>query len=224
MKTPSHQRLHLIFASLRWRLHWLSVALVAIGTTLVPVDALAYSEYQVHIAKTSKRTVNCAYCHAHPDGPEGTAHGQIGSLTPDQIKKLQEARSAFEPGRKVDNPLLNPFGNHLIEALGKKEFLEMRITPGQLVEKLDPQSDMDQDGIADVQEIRDGTHPLLKSDGHPWLLFRHNFQKDFGQIAVTLIATIAGLYGLRHLLRGFAIVARAEHRDEDENGAEDHPR
>jgi hypothetical protein len=186
---------------------------------LVPIaESWSYTEYQVHIAKTSKRNVNCAYCHAHSDGPEGTAYGQIGSLTPEQIRKLQEARSAFEPGRKVENPLLNPFGNYLIESLGKKKFLELRLTPGRLPEVLDPKSDLDRDGIVNVQEIRDGTHPLIASDGKPWLLFRHNFEANFGQIVLTIIGTLAGLYGLRHLLKGFAVAANATSGDESDNG------
>ncbi len=170
---------------------------------LWPVAVLAYPEFQANIAKRSGRAVNCALCHNHADGPEGAAYGQIGSLTPEQIKQLQAARAAFEPGNHAENPLLNPFGNYLIQTLGKKKVLEMRRSPAGLPAALDQQHDFDQDGIPDAQELRDGTHPLIKTDGRPWLLFRHNFRANFGQILLTAAGTLAGLYGLKHLLHGF---------------------
>lgn len=182
--------------------------------------ARAYPEFQREIARKSGRAINCAMCHGHPDGPEGAAFGQIGSLTPDQIKSLQVARAAFAPGQTVDNPLLNAFGNHIIKDLGKKKFLVLRVTPDRLADALDPKSDLDRDGIPDAQELRDGTHPLLKSDGRPWLLFRHNFQRNRNQIVLTALATLADLYGLKHLLQGFAI-AQGSDSAEEEFGGED---
>ncbi len=202
-------------------LHGTHAPLLAAVLVLASLSAAsAYPEFQRAIARKSGRAINCAMCHNHPDGPEGAAFGQIGSLTPEQIKKLQEARAAFLPGRNVENPLLNAFGNHIIKDIGKKKFLELRLTPDRLADALDPKSDLDHDGIPDAQELRDGTHPLLKSDGRPWLLFRHNFQKNRGQIILTVLATLAGLYGLKHLLQGFAIAqgsdsARKEFWSED---------
>lgn len=181
---------------------------------LWPLSLLAYPEFQVDIVKRSGRTVNCAFCHNHADGPEGAAFGQIGSLTPEQIKQLQAARAAFEPGNRAENPLLNAFGNYLIRTLGKKKVLEMRRAPAGLAGALDQRHDFDRDGIPDAQELRDGTHPLIKTDGRPWLLFRNNLRANLGQILLTAAGTLAGLYGLKHLLHGFSTAT--ETRSEEE--------
>lgn len=176
----------------------------------------AYPEFQKQIAQSSGRTVNCALCHAHSDGPEGTAPGQIGHLTPDGQAELGRARAAFNPGGGVKSPILNAFGNHLINSLGKKQFLELRVTPAELPNRLPADSDLDQDGITDVVELRTGTHPLMKSDGLPWLLFKANFSNNLGQILLMLAATVLGLWGLRHLLQGFDTATRASDGDESE--------
>ncbi len=182
---------------------------------MATLSAQAYPEFQQHIVKTARRPVNCALCHTHADGPEGTAPGQIGHLTQAEQAELVRARGAFEPGQKVNSPILNGFGNHIINALGKKRFLETRLAPAQLAEALPKDSDLDHDGIPDAQEYVAGTHPLLESDGNPWLLFRANFARNSTQILLTLAATIVGLWGLGHLLRGFAAAVHVENEQEE---------
>ena len=173
----------------------------------------AYPELQRFIVQSSGRAVNCALCHAHADGPEGTAPGQIGRLTATEQVELGRARAAFEPNANPTSPILNAFGNHLINHLGKKKFLELRLAPAQLAEALPTDSDLDGDGIADAEELRAGTHPLLKSDGHPWRLFQANFQRNLPQILLALAATVIGLWGLSHLLHGFAVATRLKHEE-----------
>jgi hypothetical protein len=192
-----------------------ALALAAILLSLAS-SLQAYPEFQQFIVKQSGRKVNCAFCHTHPDGPEGTAPGQIGHLTAAEQIELVRARGAFEPGQKVASPILNGFGNHIIKNLGKRRFLELRLTPAQLADALPKDSDLDGDGIPDPQEYLAGTHPLLASDGQPWLLFRANFAHYSGQIVLTLLATIVGLWGLGHLLRGFAAAAHVETDEEAE--------
>lgn len=182
---------------------------------LVPVPALAYPEYQASIVKHSAKPVNCAMCHVHSDGPEGTAPGQIGGFTPEELTRLGQARIAFEPGKVVDNPTLNKFGNHIIQNIGKTKFLELKASPQHLAEVLDPASDLDNDGIPDAREFLEGTHPLMKCDGNPWLLFKTNFQRNLAQIVLTLVATLAGIYGLVHILHGFSIASRPEKEEEE---------
>jgi hypothetical protein len=177
-------------------------SLTTVWTLLVALAAAgsvqAYPEFQQHIVKATGRAINCALCHMHSDGPEGTAPGQIGKLTAAEQAELGRARAAFAPGGNVKSPILNGFGNHLINSLGKQQVLELRLTPAELANKLPPDSDLDQDGIADAAELRAGTHPLLKSDGQPWLLFKANFADNLGQIMLMLTATVLGLWGLHH--------------------------
>jgi len=175
----------------------------------------AYPEFQKFVTANSGRPVNCALCHANHDGPEGTAPGQIGRLTPAEQAELGRARAALEPGANVNSPILNAFGNHIIDSLGKKKFLELRVAPAELAKLLPADSDLDGDGIPDVQEYLDGTNPLDKNDGNPWRLFQNNFKRNFTQILLTLAATMAGLYALRHFLRGFAIATRSHDESEE---------
>ncbi len=63
--------------------------------------AAGYPEFQKFSQANSGRVTDCAMCHRHPDGPEGAAFGQIGSLTPAQLADLGKARAAFEPGVEV---------------------------------------------------------------------------------------------------------------------------
>lgn len=175
--------------------------------------ALAYPEFQQFINKTSGRSVNCALCHTHSDGPEGTAPGQIGKLTAAELTELGRARAAFKPGAKPHSPILNAFGNHIIDSIGKTKFLEVRLQPIELPALLPQDSDLDGDGIPDVVELATGTHPLIKSDGRPWLLFKANFAANWGQIVLMLGAPVLGLWGLKHLLHGFSN-ATAESQDE----------
>jgi hypothetical protein len=182
---------------------------------LSQMPACAYPDFQTFITKSSGRPVNCAFCHAHSDGPDGAAPGQIGRLTPAALERLGRARAAFEPGVDVDSPILNAFGNHIIKSLGKRKFLEIRTAPEQLAVLLPQDSDLDADGIPDVQEYRDGTHPLNRNDGRPLLLLKHNFQKNLASILLTMAATAAGLFGLRHLLLGFAQAMQLEEATEE---------
>lgn len=193
----------------------ISIIRLTITTALaVAATATAYPEFQQHLNKTSGRSVNCALCHAHSDGPEGTAPGQIGKLTQAELAELGRARAAFNPGAKPNNPILNAFGNHIIDSIGKTKFLELRLTPAELAGMLPQDSDLDHDGIPDPVELATGTHPLLKSDGRPWLLFKANFAANWGQIVLMLGATVLGLWGLQHLLHGFDTATRAGDGDE----------
>lgn len=166
--------------------------------------ASAYPEFEVWTEKVSDRFIDCAMCHSHPEGPEGVKPGQIRSLSPEELDRLNEARAAFEPGVPVDSPILNAFGNTIIEKLGRKKFLEIRATdPGQLVAAYGMNSDLDGDGIADAQEYMEGTLPVDSRSGEPWSLFRTNVRRYWLDILMTILATLAGLYGLNQLLRWF---------------------
>jgi hypothetical protein len=199
------------FSSPRWLRFATSQAAVIL---LAAAPMQAYPEFQQFVVKRSARPVNCAYCHSNADGPEGNAPGQIGHLTAPEQAELVRARGAFEPGQKVNSPILNGFGNHIMNSLGKRRFLETRLAPAQLIETLPKDSDLDKDGIPDTQEYLAGTHPLLRSDGYPWLLFRSNFAQNSSQILLTLAATILGLWGLGHVLQGFAAAAHVQ-KEED---------
>ena len=113
------------------------------------------------------------------------------------------------------------FGNHIINSLGKKQSLELKVMDvaliaGELATRLPKDIDLDGDGISDAQELRSGTHPLIKSDGRPWLLFKANFSAKLGQILLPFAATVLGLWGLHHLLHGFDVATRL-HDNEDED-------
>jgi hypothetical protein len=183
--------------------------LAALGLTWLTASVQAYPEFQQHIVKTSGRPINCALCHTHADGPEGTAPGQVGRLNAAQQAELGRARAAFQPHAKPQSPILNAFGNHIINSIGKTRFLEVRLAPAQLPALLPQDSDLDADGIPDAGELQEGTHPLISSDGNPWRLFRSNFARNLPQLGLALAATLVGLWGLGHLLRGFAAAAHA---------------
>ena len=183
---------------------------------IAAAPAHAYPEFQQHIVKTTGRAVNCAFCHTHADGPEGAAPGQIGHLTLAQHVELGRARAAFEPNTKPNNPILNAFGNHIINSIGKKKFLELKLAPAQLAGALPKDSDLDADGIPDATELAMGTHPLLKSDGDPWLLFKANFRSNLVEIILAFAASVIGLWGISHLLHGFDAAAHAEDEEAEE--------
>jgi len=167
--------------------------------------AEAYPDFQRYLVQSTGRSVNCAMCHVNADGPEGTAPGQIGRLSPAELTQLGQARSALLPENQARSPILNQFGNHILNRLGKTKLLELRLVPGELAGALPAGSDLDHDGISDAEELRAGTHPLLDTDGNPWRLFRHNAWRNRTSLVLTLAATILGLYGLKHLLHGFAM-------------------
>ena len=199
-----------------------SFAFAALGVAFFAFApaARAYPEFQAQIAKGAGRPVNCALCHANPDGPDGTSYGQIGRLNPEEMERLNRARKAIEPGVEVKSPILNEFGNELVRSLGMRRLLELKLNPAALPDAIDPKSDMDRDGIPDAEELRDATHPLKKEDGRPWRLFTHNVRKNLWTIFLAAVATAAGLYGLAQLLQGFARAARAAHGEEDSSDRE----
>lgn len=176
-------------------------------TFLIAGNCFAYPEFQRFSQGNSGRPINCAMCHANGDGPEGASRGQIGSLTPDELNRLNAARGAFAPGVPVRSPILNAFGNNIITVIGKTKFLELRAHPEQLAEVYGFQSDLDGDGIADAQEYLEGTHPLNNVHGNPMKLFLHNLKAFRLHVILTVLATIAGFYGFSHLLHGFAASA-----------------
>ena len=208
----------------------LAVAAVAVAVALAaPPAAVAYPEFETWIEAGSGRFVNCAFCHSHPDGPEGVKPGQIRSLDAAELERLNRARAAFEPGQEVDSPILNDFGDHIMERLGKRRFLEIRTTdPGRLAEELDSTagepSDLDGDGIPDATEYREGTHPLDARHGAPLRLLRVNLARDWFDILMIALATVFGLYGLHHLLEWAARRAeKAEAAEEPFTGSPPHP-
>jgi hypothetical protein len=193
-------------------------SLIILLALFVAAPALhANPEFHRFIVKNSGRSIDCAFCHVNRDGPEGTGPGQIGHLTPAELEKLGRARAALAPNMKPESPILNAFGNHIINSIGKQKFIEIRLAPEQLSRALPKDSDLDYDGIPDAQEYLDGTHPLMKSDGRPWLLFKNNFRANLTQILLAFGATVIGLFGLRHLLNGFATAANADEDEEEDD-------
>lgn len=166
----------------------------------------AYPEFQAFAQKNSGRQVNCAMCHANPDGPNGVKSGQIGALSAAELDRLARARQAFQPGVTVDSPILNAFGDHIIQTVGRTAFIGFRRHPAGLAQALGNTSDLDRDGIPDAQEFLQGTDPLDSQSGAPWALFAHNLSRSRGDIFMLFLATLAGLYGLNHLLRWFALI------------------
>jgi hypothetical protein len=190
-------------------------ALAALALLASAAPAGAYPEYQKFVQANSGRAVNCALCHTNPDGPDGAGVGQIGRLTPEELGRLGEARAAFEPGRDVDSPILNAFGDRIVEAAGKTRFLEMRSRPAELAGVLGTESDLDGDGIPDSREYLDGTHPLMAANGDPWLLFVHNLARYRFHVFMIVAATALTTYGLTNILRG-THAAHAATAEEDE--------
>lgn len=168
-----------------------------------PLCAHAYPEFQTFIESRGRRTVNCAVCHAHPDGPEGPKPGQIGSLKPEELEQLNRARAAFDPGMNLQNPILNEFGNHIMNVVGKREFLLLRQNPAGLVKALGPDHDLDNDGIPDADEFVAGTLATDPMHGKPWTLFWTNLRRRAFHVVMIALATVLGLFGLNNLLRGF---------------------
>ncbi len=165
-------------------------------------SASAHPEFQIFIEENSGRNVNCAMCHVHSDGPEGAGRGQVGALTEEEMNLLLLARGAFEPGREVNSPILNDFGNYMVKKLGKQAILEFRNDPVQIAIKLTDHSDLDEDGIPDAQEYLSGTHPLMKTHGSPILLFWNNVFFHRFHLVMMLLATAFGIWGLSNLLNG----------------------
>lgn len=181
--------------------------LLSAALLLAAPAALAYPEFHTAIQKTSGRGINCAFCHTHPDGPEGVKPGQVGSLSAEAIGRLNQARLLMEPGPPVDSPILNEFGDHLLATIGKSKLLAIKATPEELPSLVAP-GDLDDDGISDADEVRDGTLPTSPHHGDPWKLLRVNLQRYAFHILMLVVATLAGLWGIGHLFRWFGQEAR----------------
>lgn len=170
----------------------------------------AYPEFETFVEAHSGRTIDCSLCHTHGDGPEGVRPGQIRSLTAEELDQLNRARAAIQPGTDVDSPILNDFGDLILQRVGKRRFLELRTSdPGALAEELGFEHDLDGDGISDAREYLEGTHPLDPHHGDPWRLFFHNLRTYAFHLVLILLATLLGLYGLNHLLAWFEYAAGA---------------
>ena len=179
------------------------IAILALGAP----SAGAYPEFQVWVDQQTARNVNCAMCHSHGDGPDGVKPGQIGSLGPEQLEALNEARQAFDPGQEVDSPILNAFGNRIIQQLGRTGFIDLRRRPADFTAAYGYESDIDGDGIADAQEYVDGTLATSAHHGAPWSLFMHNLRTSWQHIVLIVMATALGLYGISNLLAWFSLVS-----------------
>jgi hypothetical protein len=187
----------------------LSIAIVGLSAG----SALAYPEFQACSEKISGRTVNCAMCHTNPDGPVGQGEGQVGGLTAKDVERLNEARSALEPGKNVESPILNKFGNSIIKTLGKTKLLELRKEPDKLAAALGTVSDLDGDGIPDSTEYADGTDPLNKLHGNPDKLFVANVNKYRFDLALAVVATITIVYGFIKLVKSLQAVVTKDQSD-----------
>lgn len=172
--------------------------------------ALAYPQYQAFVEKNSGRGVNCAMCHSNGDGPTGDGAGQVGGLTAEERKQLEEAHATLEPGKKVNNPLLNRFGNEIVSKLGRTKVIQLMSNPKQLANELGNKSDLDQDGIPDSVEYLDGTDPLNKFHGNPWRLLLVNLNRYKLHILLAGLAVACLNFGFSHILKGFSLSAKEE--------------
>lgn len=178
-------------------------------TFFISNTAMAHPEYLQYFKKESGRAINCAMCHVNPEGPEGVGPGQIGSLDVQGKKMLDLARKA-KPGNNIINPILNPFGNEILNTIGHDKLVELEKDPGAIPSLLSKTSDLDHNGIPDYQKLLDGTDPLNPNDGIPWKLFIINFMKNWFQIMMITLATISGVFGLCYLILWFSIRAKKE--------------
>jgi hypothetical protein len=177
------------------------VVFIFVGLLIVAQEANAYPEFQRYIQVNSGRFVDCSMCHTHPEGPAGSKRGQIGRLDKNELLALAEARLAFQPNTNVENPVLNKFGNLILKTLGKTEILKFRQNPELLGSKMPKESDLDEDGVSDIKEMYLGTHPLDKTHGPPWLLFKSNFKKHAGVILALILAMFTFIYAINLLQR-----------------------
>jgi len=172
-------------------------------------NALAHPEYLQYFKKESGRPINCAMCHKDPEGPEGVKPDQIGGLSKEDKKLLELARKA-KPGDNIINPILNPFGNEILNTIGHDKLVELEKDPGAIPGLLSRTSDLDHNGIPDYQKLLNGTDPLNPNDGLPWKLFIINFGRNWFQIMMTVLATISGVFGLCYTILWFSIRAKKE--------------
>lgn len=161
----------------------------------------AFPQFQAFSEKNSGRPVNCGMCHTHPEGPSGSGAHQLGSLTPEEMQRVNLSRVALEPGQDIDNPILNAFGNHIIKTVGAKKVVEYAGDPAKLATALGNGSDLDGDGIPDAQEYLDGTDPLDRNHGDPGKLLLINLRRNGGQVAFIVVVIGLILLGLTGMLR-----------------------
>ncbi|MBP7861798.1 hypothetical protein KA183_08965 [bacterium] len=173
-----------------------------------PQQTKAYPEYQSFVEKNSKRSINCAMCHVNESGPVGNGPGQLSSLSEEDMKQLNKARVALEPASGVKSPILNDFGNKIINAVGKRKFLEYKSAPEKLAPALGSESDLDGDGIPDAQEYLDGTDPLNKFHGDPIRLFWINLNRYKTHVILTVLAVISINLGLLNLVKGISSIQK----------------
>jgi hypothetical protein len=173
------------------------------GWYLHGASCLAYPAFQEYVEKHSGRMVNCSMCHANGSGPQGDGPGQLGKLDAEQMKRVNQARTAMQPGVNVNSPILNKFGNEIIFKIGLQKFLQTMAKPETLPEALGRDSDLDGDGICDAQEYLDGTDPLDKFHGDPAKLFFINLGRNKEDLELATLATVLISFGLMQFLKGF---------------------
>lgn len=170
-----------------------------LAMTLQPSQVYAFVEFQTFIEQKSKKQLNCAYCHSHTNGPEGDESGQLRSL--DEKQKQSTAYNQFLQSNKefIDSPILNEFGNYLVKKLGYETITSAQNEPNKLVEGL-KDSDLDNDGIKDSQELLEGTLPNDPFDGNSLRLFLNGVKKKWIEIsfqAIVILFLIISLLKLR---------------------------
>ncbi|HEY9712056.1 MAG TPA: hypothetical protein V6C72_01225 [Chroococcales cyanobacterium] len=180
---------------------WLALPLAGVALLIsFPLNAFAFPPFQEFSEKHSGRTVNCSMCHLNDNGPVGSGPNQIDSLSAADLERLNLARAQMEPGGKVDNPILNKFGNQIVYELGINGVAKAVADPGSLASALSSSSDLDGDGIADRDEFLDGTDPLNRDHGQPLKLFWINLERQKMTILVLLAALTLIVFGLRQFL------------------------
>jgi hypothetical protein len=182
---------------------------IALNLLTCSPPANCYPQYQAFVEKHSGRTVNCSLCHINDNGPVGTGRGQLGSLNTEQLGRLNEERAAIQPGKAVNSPILNKFGNQIIKTLGRGKFLQTISDPAQLAVLLGDKSDLDGDGIADSREYLDGTDPLNKFHGDAWRLFIINLDRYKIHILLSFLSLGLLCYGLTEMYRGSSLLSQA---------------
>jgi len=180
------------------------VRLLAIGALCLWTAArvVAFPEFQRYSQRHSGVSIDCAMCHINPGGPVGSEFGQIGSLDAQDQARLNQARAALNPGQIVDNPILNAFGDRIVQSLGMLTVLQLRSDPAGLAPALGNVSDLDKDGIPDATEYLDGTNPLDPESGKPALLLGNRLAGHWLSLTFAFIALGLLLYGLLKLRRG----------------------
>jgi len=162
----------------------------------------AFPEFQRYSQRHSGVPTDCAMCRINPGGPVGSEFGQIGSLNAQDQARLNQARAALNPGQVVDNPILNAFGDRIVQTLGMLNVLQLRSDPAGLAPALGTTSDLDKDGIPDSTEYLDGTNPLDPESGKPGLLLGTRLARHWISLVFAILALGLLLYGLLKLRQG----------------------